>query len=130
MSHHVCNLAQTKCSMGLVPSVLMVTPEKMVITSFMPAANIMDNVPMKNVMPFGTCKSPANPATAALTAAALGVLTPGPCIPVIPGPWMPGAPTVLLKNQPSLNKSSKLMCAYGGVIEITNEGQKTHEIPG
>ena len=129
MSHHVCNLAQTKCSMGLVPSVLMVTPENMVLTSMMPAANIMDNVPMKNVMPFGTCKSLMNPATASLTSAALGVLTPGPCVPVIPAPWVTGAVTVMLANKPALNKTSKLMCAYAGVIEITNEGQTTHDIP-
>ena len=129
MPNHVCLGAKTKCSMGLAPSVLLVLPVNKVLTSYVPAANIMDNKPIVNIVPFGMCKSPANPAVAAATAAALGTLTPMPCVPVIPGPWAAGAPTVLLANQPSLNKSSKLMCAYAGVIEITDEGQTTEQIP-
>jgi len=80
-------------------------------------------------VPFGMCQSPANPAVAAATAAALGVLTPMPCVPVIPAPWVPGAPTVLLANMPALDNTSKLMCAYAGVIEITDAGQATEQIP-
>ena len=59
----------------------------------------------------------------------LGVLTPMPCIPVIPAPWVPGSPTVLIANKPALNNSSKLMCAWGGVISINNPGQMKHQIP-
>ena len=95
----------------------------------MPAATIMDNVPMKNIMPFGMCQSLANPAVASATAAAFGVLTPMPCVPVIPVPWAPGSPTVLIGNTPALNQSSKLMCAYGGVIQITNPGTTNIQIP-
>jgi uncharacterized protein DUF4280 len=129
MAKQVCNLAMLKCSMGLAPGTLMVTPEKMVNTSNQPAANIMDHKPMVNIMPFGMCKSPANPTVAAATASALGVLTPMPCIPNTPAPWVPGAPTVLLKNFPALNDTSKLMCIWAGVIEVTNPGQQTHDIP-
>ena len=129
MPNHVCMGAKTKCSMGLAPSVLMVLPVNKVMTSNVPAANIMDNKPIVNVVPFGMCKSPANPAVAAATAAALGTLTPMPCIPVIPGPWVVGAVTVLLANQPALNNTSKLMCAYAGVIEITDAGQTSEQIP-
>lgn len=88
----------------------------------MPLATIMDNVPMKNIMPFGMCSSLANPTVASATSAALGVLTPMPCLPVIPAPWVPGSPTVLIGNFPALNQTCKLMCAYGGVIQITNPG--------
>jgi hypothetical protein len=129
MALQVCNGAMLKCSMGMAPSTFVVMPEHKVMTSNQPAANIMDNIPMKNVMPFGACKSPANPAVAAATAAAMGVLTPQPCIPVIPAPWVVGAPTVLLDGKPALNNSSKLMCAYAGVIEVQNPGQQTHKIP-
>ena len=129
MPNHVCMGAKTKCSMGLAPSVLMVLPVNKVMTSYVPAANIMDNKPIVNVVPFGMCQSPANPAVAAATAAALGVLTPMPCVPVIPAPWVPGAPTVLLANMPALDNTSKLMCAYAGVIEITDAGQATEQIP-
>jgi hypothetical protein len=129
MAKHVCNLAMLKCSMGLAPGTLMVTPEKMVNTSYQPAANIMDHIPMKNIMPFGMCKSPANPTVAAATAAAMGTLTPMPCIPNTPAPWVPGAPTVLLKNFPALDDTSKLMCIWAGVIEVSNPGQQTEDIP-
>jgi hypothetical protein len=95
----------------------------------MPAATIMDNIPMLNIMPFAMCQSLANPTVAAATAAALGVLTPMPCIPVTPAPWAPGSPTVMIGNKPSLNNSSKLMCTWGGVIEITNAGQTSVQVP-
>lgn len=123
----VCAGAMLKCSFGNAPSSLMVLPNNCVITKT-PLANIMDNKPMVNIMPFGMCSSLANPLVASATAAALGVLTPQPCVPVTVAPWMPGVPQVLLKNMPTLNNSSKLMCAYAGVIEISNPGQNNIQI--
>ena len=118
-----------QCSMGLAPSSLMVVPTNKVMTSNKPAATIMDHKPMANVLPFGMCKSPANPMVAAATAAALGVLTPMPCIPATAAPWVPGSPTVLIGNMPALNDSSKLMCSYAGVISINSPGQVKELIP-
>jgi hypothetical protein len=129
MPNHVCNGAMMACTFGVAPSTLVVLPKNRMLTSNQPAANIMDNVPMLNIMPFGMCNSPSNPTVAAATAAALGVLTPMPCVPTIPGPWAPGAATVMLSNQPALDNVSKLNCAYGGVISITNPGQMTEQIP-
>ena len=129
MPMHVCSGAMLQCSFGLAPGTLMVLPVNQVMTSYMPAANIMDNKPMVNILPFGMCTSPANPTVAAATAAALGVLTPMPCIPVTPAPWAPGAPTVLLGNMPALDNTCKLMCTWGGVIQIVNPGQVTEQIP-
>jgi hypothetical protein len=106
-----------KCSMGIAPSSLIVTAPTVMAQS-PPAANIMDCVPMSNILTFGMCQSPANPMVIAATAAALGVLTPMPCIPVTT-PWMPGSPTVLVRNFPALDASSKCMCAYAGEITIT-----------
>lgn len=116
------------CSFGAAPSTLMVTPQNKCLTS-MPIATIMDNKPMANIMPFGVCSSMANPQVAAATAAALGVLTPMPCIPNIAAPWTPGSPTVLIANYPALNNSSKLMCMWAGVIQIMNPGQTTIQVP-
>lgn len=116
------------CSFGMAPSSLMVTPDNKVLTG-MPVATIMDNVPMKNVMPFGMCTSMANPAVASATAAAWGVLTPQPCTPVIPAPWATGSPTVMVGTAPALNNTSKLMCSYGGVIQITNAGTVGITVP-
>lgn len=128
MPMHTCMGAMMTCSMGMTPSSLVPTP-KTVMTSNMVAANIMDHIPMVNVMSFGACKSPANPAVAAATAAAMGVLTPMPCIPVTPAPWVPGSPTVLVCGMPALNNTSKLMCIWGGVISFTSPGQVTEQIP-
>lgn len=129
MGFEACMGAVCQCSFGVAPSSLVVTPENKVMVSNMPAATIMDNVPMKNIMPFGMCSSLANPTVASATAAALGVLTPMPCIPVTTAPWAPGSTTVLIANKPALNNSSKLMCAYGGVISINMPGQTTVQIP-
>lgn len=129
MGNQVCMGAMCQCTFGMSPSSLVVTPENKALTTNMPAATIMDNVPMKNIMPFGMCSSMANPTVAAATAAALGVLTPMPCVPVTAAPWAPGSPTVLIANKPALNNSSKLMCGWGGVISVSNPGQMKHQIP-
>jgi hypothetical protein len=129
MPLHVCNTAQLMCSFGLAPSMLTVLPVNRVMTGNQPAANIMDHIPLLNIMPFGMCTSPANPAVAAATAAALGVLTPMPCVPMTPAPWVPGSPTVLLANQPSLNNTSTLNCIWSGVITVMAPGQFTEMIP-
>jgi len=129
MGLHVCSGAMLQCSFGMAPSSLVVLPVNRVFTSAMPAANIMDNKPMVNILPFGMCMSLANPTVASATAAAMGVLTPMPCVPVIPGPWVTGSPTVLLANVPALNNTSKLMCMWAGVISVINPGQVKELIP-
>jgi hypothetical protein len=116
------------CTFGVAPSALMPTV-KMVMTSGVVAANIMDFVPIMNIPPFGMCTSPANPAVAAATTAAAGVLTPMPCVPVPVGPWKPGATTVMLCGAPALDNTSTLNCAWGGVITFISPGQFTHNIP-
>lgn len=131
MALQVCNLAMLKCAFALPPgtSVFTVLPLNRVLTENQPAANIMDFVPMLNIMTFGMCTSQSNPTVAAATAAALGTPTPAPCIPVTTMPWKPGAPTVLIANFPALDNSSTCQCMWGGVITVVNPGQKTVMIP-
>jgi hypothetical protein len=128
MGQQVCMGAMLKCSFGMAPGSLTVLPVNRAMTGT-PAANIMDSKPMLNVLPFAMCQSMANPMVMAATAAAMGVLTPMPCIPNTPAPWVVGAPTVLLGGAPSLNNSAKLMCVWGGVIEVLNPGQMTVMVP-
>ena len=128
MGIQVCTGAMMMCSFGAAPSSLVVLPLNRTMTGT-PAANIMDNKPMLNIPPFAMCMSPANPMVIAATAAAMGVLTPMPCIPVTVAPWVPGSPTVLIGNMPALNNSSKLMCNWGGVIQISVPGQFTTMVP-
>ena len=129
MSKQVCMGAVMTCSFGVAPSSLVVLTENRVLVSNMPAATIMDNKPMVNIAPFGMCSSMANPSVAAATAAALGVLTPMPCVPATVAPWTPGCPTVMLANVPSLNNNCTLNCMWGGVISIDGPGQTRCDIP-
>ena len=129
MPLQVCMGAMMQCSFGVAPSSLVVLPTNRVMTNNVPDANIMDHIPMVNIMPFGMCSSPSNPTVAAATAAALGVLTPMPCVPATPAPWIAGAPTVLLGNFPSLDNVSQLMCIWGGVITFSDAGEETVQIP-
>jgi hypothetical protein len=82
-----------------------------------------------NIPSFWLCSAPTNPAVIAATAAALGVFTPFACIPATPAPWIPGALTVMLGNQPTLDNVSKLMCTWLGVITFVNAGEVTVTVP-
>lgn len=129
MPMQCCMGAQMTCTFGAAPSLLQVLPIHRVQTDMVPDANINDHIPLVNILPFGVCSSPANPMVAAATAAALGVLTPMPCIPNTPSPWLIGAPTVLLDNAPTLDNISKLICIWGGVITFVTPGEFTVEVP-
>lgn len=97
---------------------LTVLPTSGAMVGMQPPASIMDNVPMVNIMPFGTCK--------VLTAAASGV--PTPCVPATVAPWTPGSSTVMVGNKPALHDGCKLTCTIGGMISISNPGQQTVDI--
>jgi hypothetical protein len=118
-----------QCTFGAAPAALIVLPANRTNAGGPPAANIMDHKPMVNIPTFGMCSSIANPTVAAATAAALGVLTPMPCIPNTVAPWVPGSPQVLVGGMPALNDSSKCMCLWAGTISITFAGQATTLIP-
>ena len=125
----VVNGAQLMCSFGISPSSLVVLPTNRVLSSKQFAANIQDHIPMTNILPFGVCITPSNPQVAAATAAALGVLTPQPCIPVTPSPWTPGAVTDLIANKPALDSTSICTCMWGGIITVVSPGQTTEQNP-
>jgi hypothetical protein len=114
--------AMMTCSFGVAPSTLSVLPVNRTMAEGPAAANIMDHIPIVNIAPFGMCSSPSNPTVAAATAAALGVLTPMPCVPVTPTPWAPGSPTVNIGGMAALNNTSTCQCTWGGVIQISMPG--------
>ncbi len=58
MPNHVCMGALLQCSFGVAPSSMVVLPANKMLTTFVPAANIMDNKPMVNIMPFGDVHQP------------------------------------------------------------------------
>ena len=123
MSQLVAMGANLLCTQGTAPAPIKVTSQAVILTEGKPAATIQDCAPMSNVGPFGMCISMANPQVAAATAAALGVLTPQPCVPAPAGTWIPTQPKVLVGGKPCLTQDCKLMCAYAGQITITMPGQ-------
>lgn len=116
----VGNGAKLKCSEGLAPGSLTILPVQMVDGAGLPSATVNDFAPMQNVSSFGMCKTQSNPQVAAATSAAGGTLTPMPCVPVITGPWSPGAAGVTIAGQKALTVDSKCSCAWSGSIEITD----------
>ena len=120
MPPNVTATASLMCSFGVAPSTLNVLPAARVMIEGKPAASIMDMAPMVNIPPFGMCITPTNPQVAAATSAALGVLTPQPCIPVTSAPWAPGAATTMVGGKPALTMGSTCSCAWGGVITIAS----------
>ena len=122
MATAVVSGASVKCTMGIAPGQLLVTSQATVLVGGAPAATIMDAAPMTNVTPCGMCTSMANPQVAAATAAALGVLTPMPCVPVPVGIWT-CAGTPLIGGKPALSTDATLTCSYGGSIRVVSPGQ-------
>jgi hypothetical protein len=108
--------AMIMCDMGTVPTPLVVEPEGAMVGAPLPAATIMDMVPLMNIEGFAVCHSPANPACYNPTGQ-------GPCVPAIVDPWIPGAPNVLINGIPALTQLSTCVCALGGAIEIIEPGQ-------
>ena len=123
MSLCVCGGAVLKCPFGSLPAVLAPSPEAGVLAGGFPAGVLTDAAPVVNVPPLGLCKSLSNPTVASATTAAMGTLTPMPCVPVPVGSWTDPASDVLIGGHPALTDASKLPCAWGGEISIQFAGQ-------
>lgn len=117
--------AMTACSFGVAPVPLVTTTNVTVMAGGRPMAVITDAAPLSNLASFGVCSSPANPAVIAATAAALGVFTPAPCVPVTIPPWSPGKPMILAGNLPIVTLPATCQCSWGGVVTVTQPGQMT-----
>ncbi|MCR5594693.1 MAG: DUF4280 domain-containing protein [Lachnospiraceae bacterium] len=123
MSELVAAGGNAMCTMGTAPAPVKVTSQTSVLTEGKPAGTIQDCQGAANIGPFGMCTSMANPAVSAATAAAMGVLTPQPCMPMPAGPWIATKPKVLIGGKPCLTNDCKMMCAYAGSISVTFPGQ-------
>jgi hypothetical protein len=128
MAKLVVNGATLACSMGNAPGQLAVLPANAVSGDDSAAANIQDMKPSVNIAPFGMCMSMSNPQVATATAAAQGVLTPQPCMPMTTAPWSPGSSSVTIGGQPALSDSCQLICQWGGQIQVQSAGQSDIEV--
>ncbi len=122
MGQIVVTGASAACTFGAAPGTVNVTSQAVCLVDNRPAATIQD-CQVANITPFGMCSSMANPQVAAATAAAMGVLTPMPCVMVAAGTWIPTKPAVLINGKPCLTSDCRLMCAYGGSISIVSPGE-------
>lgn len=129
MKRLVVHGAILQCDQGATPGALHVVPAGTRSTQ-VPAATVMDHVPLKNLLPFGLCRSLANPQVAAATSAASGVLTPQPCVPVIPAPWSAEAGAVKAGGLPVLLEGARCGCTWGGTITIAAPGGESVGVEG
>jgi len=124
MGKQVCSGAMIVCSFGAAPAMLTVLPVNRVNTNKMPAATIMDHEPITNIATFGMCSSLSNPEVSSATSAAMGVLTPMPCVPNTETPWSPGIMDVKINKLNALDNGSTCNCMWGGEISIEEPGQE------
>jgi hypothetical protein len=123
--------ATLACSMGSSPSSLSVLPTNETYGGSNPAATVQDMKPEVNIASFGMCQSPANPQVAAATAAAMGTLTPQPCIPATSSPWTPGSTNVAITGPAGaamLSDACQCICNWGGTIQVQDAGQTDIEV--
>lgn len=116
--------ATLTCTFGTVPSTLTATSGPLVMCGGSAAATISDAAPAVNIRTFGMCSSLANPQVAAATAAALGVLTPQPCMPNTQS-WIPAGAVVLSGGKPCVTQECTCQCLYAGTIQVVSPGQTT-----
>ena len=129
MGKLVVDGAMLMCSFGAAPGKLTVLPTNMVKAENKPVATMMDFKPTVNIAPFGMCMSPANPQVAAATAAAMGVLTPQPCVPATAQPWISPVPSVKVGHMSVLDENCQLKCMWNGMITITMPGTMQTQVP-
>ena len=115
--------AMVQCPFGTMPANLIVTSQSTVLAEGKPVATIADTF-AANIPTCGMCSSIANPQVAAATAAALGVLTPQPCVPAVAGTWIPAQTKCLAGDKPCLTGEATAICSYGGTLGIIDTVQK------
>ena len=125
MAQVVVSSGTLTCTQGTTPGTINGTSNLTVMAEGKPICLLSDVAPKVNITGFGLCRSPANPAVAAATAAAMGVLTPMPCVPAVSGSWIPNNTKVIVGGQPALTLGCTCTCSYAGVINIVNPGQVT-----
>lgn len=115
--------AMVTCPFGTTPANLTVTSQNVVVAEGKPVATITDTS-VANIPTCGMCSSLANPQVASATAAALGVLTPQPCVPAVAGTWIATQTKCLVGGKPCLTGEATAICSYGGTLSIIDAGQK------
>ena len=123
MGAFVTDGATVICPFGTKPASLKVTSQRKFIANGKPVATIQD-ASIINIPGFGMCSAMTNPQVAAATAAALGVLTPQPCMFSSAGSWIPSQTKVLAEGKPCLTTGASIVCMTGfQQCSLVNPGQ-------
>lgn len=125
----VGEVSAIQCLFGAMPTPLIVLPDRTITAEFMLMGNISDMIPFVNIETFGECVSLANPQVIIATAAAMGVLTPMPCEPIVVDPWVSEAMNVFVEIMPAIDSTAVVMCIWAGAIHIDEPGNATVEVP-
>jgi hypothetical protein len=107
----VCTGATLQCSYGAVPATFAASGTQ---TSAGSPVGVVTDVEVANVLSFGICSSPANPAKSPVN--------PPPCTPLLV-PWSPGSAQVTIDEVSALDDSSQCTCVYLGVVMVSTAGQ-------
>jgi hypothetical protein len=120
MSEYLTTGCMLTCTFGTAPGIFeaLPLPGKEMIEGAMTVATIEEIVPLVNIPSFVMCESLANPEVASATAAAEGVLTPMPCVPVPVSPWEPSSINETYVGIPLATVLSKCACSWAGVISV------------
>jgi hypothetical protein len=120
MPEFLTSVCVLKCSFGTapVPFQSLTLPGKPLFMQAFDGASMLDTAPVVNIPTFAMCSSLAKPQVIAATAAAQGVLTPMPCVPVIPAPWVPSSPIASWNGVRLATVQSKCLCTWGGEISV------------
>lgn len=114
--------AMLQCTFGTMPSSLVVNVPMRPKCGNMLMATIADNIANTNIPPFGLCTTISNPQVSSATSAAMGTLTPMPCVPAVTSPWAPGSTIMKVLGTPALTDSCTCQCMWGGIISVQNPG--------
>lgn len=110
MPKHVVSTAMLHCNLGSDDAPLIGSGAGRLNIESKSAARIDDHVPGVNIFPFGKC-----------------TMTGGPCLPITPLPWTPGA-SVCMAGVAALPANATLMCMLGGVIRVIDPGQHSVDL--
>ncbi|WP_187296291.1 DUF4280 domain-containing protein [Tepidibacter mesophilus] len=154
---YVVHGATIQCSCGLRLSNIVVQLSHGEFIHNMPQLNIGDSKPNENILSFGGCTSPENPAVKAAAEKIMKEVQErekgfmdrvmdffckkpkeevnedfvkkcaGECIPIIKIEWEGGKEDVLVEDKMALLTTSTLSCIYGGNITIIDNGQEQVE---
>lgn len=107
------------CTCGTTPAELLADYDTGATVSDMIVMTVDMIVSEVNIMSFGDCDSLINPEVSDATAAAGGVTTPMPCVPVVASDWTTGSLTASQDGIAYITDTSTCTCSYGGVITIS-----------